>query len=112
MEEDNNPIQESGVRNESNNYTQASQQNMAQKRINSCALVSFIFSLVGLVVAGLPCGIVATITGIIGIAKFKPDIEKCKWMAITGLIVGILDIVIIIAAIVLQVAGNANGILR
>jgi len=65
-----------------------------QKKNNVPALISFVLSLVGLVVAGLPCGIAATITGIIGLVKFNPETEKGKWMAITGLIIGILEIVI------------------
>lgn len=67
-----------------------------QKKYNSVGIVSFVFSLVGIIVAGLPCGIVATITGIIGIATFKPDKEKGKWMAITGLVIGIIEIIVMV----------------
>lgn len=55
MEENNNPIQENGV----------NQNNNGVKKANVYGLISFIFALVGLLIAGLPCGIVALITGII-----------------------------------------------
>lgn len=91
MNEDNNPIQEMGVKTEeANNETT---QNVEQKKVNNMALLSFIFSLIGLIVAGLPCGMVALITGIMGIAKFDSEKDKCKWMAIVGIVVGIFDIV-------------------
>lgn len=64
------------------------------KKFNKEGIVSLIFSIVGIFVAGLPCGLVAFITGIIGVANFKPDTEKGKWMAITGLVIGVIDIVI------------------
>ncbi len=97
MDENNNPIQESGVKNEQ----------IGAKKFNTMALISFIFSLVGLIVAGLPCGIVAIITGITGLVKFKPQEEKGKWMAIVGLIVGALDIIAVIANIILTAASLA-----
>ena len=68
------------------------------KKNNTPALISFILSLVGLLVAGLPCGIAAVITGIIGIVKFNPETEKGKGLAIAGLIVGILDVIFVVMA--------------
>lgn len=98
--EDNNPIQEPNSSNvgQNGNYNQMNNQ---IKKVNQLALVSFIFSLVGLIIAGIPCGIVATITGIIGLVKFNPNTEKFKWMAIVGLIVGIVDIVLVLLGSVL-----------
>ena len=66
------------------------------KTMNSFALVSFICSLVGLAVCGLPLGIAATITGAKALKDFKPEIENNKWMAIFGLILGIIDIVCVV----------------
>lgn len=68
------------------------------KKNNVPALISFILSLVGLVIAGLPCGIAAVITGIIGMVKFNPETEKGKGFAIAGLIVGILDVIFVVMA--------------
>ena len=47
-----------------------------EKRFNNYALASFILSLVGLLVAGIPCGIAAFVTGILGLVKFNPEKEK------------------------------------
>ena len=79
--------------------------NDVKKKNNTCGLVSFIFSLVGILVAGLPCGIIATITGIIGLVTFKKDTEKGRWMAITGLTIGILEIIIMVLYMIVTVAG-------
>ena len=68
-----------------------------EKRFNNYALASFILSLVGLLVAGIPCGIAAFVTGILGLVKFNPENEKNnKWMAIIGIIVGVIDIILVI----------------
>ena len=102
MEENNNPIQEPGVKKEE--YTAQTTQNVGQRKQNSMALTSFILSLVGLIVAGLPCGIVAIITGIIGLVKFDATKEKGKGFAIAGLIVGVIDVVAVIISTIARVA--------
>lgn len=66
------------------------------KKLNSSALASFICSLVGLLICGLPLGIAAIITGANGLTSFKPDKENNKWMAITGLCLGIVDVICVI----------------
>ena len=108
MEEDNNPIKEMGTKTMEPNVGQSSggqtsQANSVAKKVNGSALASFIFSLVGLVIAGLPCGIVAIITGILGLVKFNKETEKFKWMAIVGIIVGVADVVLVTLNIILQV---------
>lgn len=77
-----------------NNTATQSTSNNSAKSTNVCGLVSFIFSMVGIVIFGLPCGIVATILGIIGLATFNPDKHSSRWMAITGLVVGVIEIII------------------
>ena len=66
------------------------------KKTNVLAQISFILCLVGIFIAGLPCGIAALITGIIGLVKFDANKEKNRWMAITGIAVGACEIVIMI----------------
>ena len=57
--------------------TEENTQNVNQnKSINICGLLSFIFSMVGILMFGLPCGIIATILGIIGIAGKKATIRE------------------------------------
>lgn len=100
MEENNNPIQEPGVKTEE--YTSQTTQNVGPKKQNAMALTSFILALVGLIVAGLPCGIVAIITGIVGLVKFDSTKEKGKGFAIAGLIVGVIDVIAVILNIIIQ----------
>ena len=66
------------------------------KKNNGKALASFILSLVGILIAGIPCGIAAIITGVLGITKFNAETEKNKWMAIFGIILGAIDIILVI----------------
>ena len=103
MDENNNPIQEPGVKTEERTTTETTQ-NTGTRKTSAMALVSFIFSIVGLIIAALPCGIVALITGIIGVAKFNPAKDSGKGLAIAGIIIGIVDIIAGIANIFLQVA--------
>ena len=82
------------------------------KTMNSFALVSFICSLVGLAVCGLPLGIAALITGIKALTDFKPETENNKWMAIFGLILGIVDIVCVVIYLVTLSKTGFNRLLR
>lgn len=71
-----------------------------QKKMNPQALASFILALVGLLVAGIPCGIAALVTGILGLTKFNPETQKNnKWMAIVGIILGAADVIVVIASL-------------
>ena len=78
--------------NENTNTTSS----VGEKKLNICGLLSFIFSLVGLLILGLPLGTAAVVLGIIGIVKFNPETQKAKWMAITGLAVGAVDVVFVL----------------
>lgn len=100
MEENNNPIQEPGVKKEE--YTAQTTQNVGQRKQNSMALASFIIALVGLIVAGLPCGIVAVILGIVGLVKFDATKEKGKGFAIAGLVIGVIDVIAVVLNIIIQ----------
>lgn len=70
------------------------------KKMNSACTASFILALVGLLIAGIPCGIAAIVSGGIGLSKFNPETQKNnKWMAIVGIILGAADIILVIAAL-------------
>ena len=57
-----------------------------QKKMNSYALSSFVLALVGILIAGG-----------LGLAKFNPEKQKNnKWMAIVGIVLGIIDIVLVV----------------
>ena len=84
MDENNEVIREDGqVKN-----------NNAGKKNNGLALASFVMGLVCYIIAGIPLGTAAVITGIVALTKFNPETEKNKWMAIVGIILGITGVVI------------------
>lgn len=97
MEEENKPVQEI-EKEEMKNET------IRSKKNNNNALLSFIFALIGIVFAGLPCGLVAVVTGCIGISKFNSEEEKGKWMAITGLIIGAIDVVVVLINMIINLS--------
>ena len=77
--------------------TNTTQQTGTQaSKMNPYALASFICSLVGLLVCGLPLGIAAIITSVNANSTFKPETENNKWMATFGMVLGIIDIVCVI----------------
>ncbi len=91
VKEENTTVNENVQTNAGSNQTTASS---STKSINVCGLLSFIFSMIGIIMFGLPCGIAATILGIVGLATFKPEKHTSRWMAITGLTVGVVEILI------------------
>ncbi len=95
MEEENKPVQEI-EKEEMKNET------IRSKKNNNNALLSFIFALIGIVFAGLPCGLVAVVTGCIGISKFNSEEEKGKWMAITGIIIGAIDVIAVLINMIIN----------
>ena len=78
---------------QTNNVENTAQNQTTDKKMNICCLLSFIFSMMGLIVFGIPCGIAAIVLGIIGLATTAKKQISNKWMGITGLVVGILDVV-------------------
>lgn len=71
-----------------NSYSSGSQ-------IEALGIVSFVASVAGLIIAGIPLGALAVIFGGISLAKFSrdPGRFKGKGLAIAGIILGIVDIV-------------------
>ncbi|MBE5806245.1 MAG: DUF4190 domain-containing protein [Clostridiales bacterium] len=69
------------------------------KNFNKQATASLILSLVGLLIAGIPCGIAAVVTGILGITKFDPETQKGKWMAVFGIVLGAIDAILVMVAL-------------
>ena len=105
MEENNNPIQESGVKTEQYTaQTTQTAQTAGQRKQNAMALTSFIIALVGLLVAGLPCGIVAVVLGIVGLVKFDATKDKGKGFAIAGLVIGVIDVIAVVLNIIITAA--------
>ena len=64
------------------------------KELNILGLISMIIALIGLFIFGIPCGVASLILGIIGIATAGDT--KGKGMAITGTIIGAIDLVAVL----------------
>lgn len=96
----------------SEEFNQTSNQTMSNPVFNKGAITSFVCSLVGLIIAGIPCGIVAIILGIIGLVQIndKSKNQKGRWMAIIGIIIGIVDIVLVSISLI-KLTNNIQGIL-
>ena len=84
--------------NTTNTSSAASTENTAnvnnEKKVNVSCLLSFIFSMVGILCFGMFMGLAATILGIVGLTTFKPDTQQYKWMGVTGLAVGAVEFVV------------------
>ena len=65
-----------------------------KKELNVYGLISMILALVGLFIFGLPCGIASIVLGIIGLMVASEN--KGTGMAVTGLVIGIIDVVAIL----------------
>ena len=61
------------------------------KELNVLGLISMIIAIIGLFIFGITCGVASLILGIIGIATAGDT--KGKGMAITGTIIGAIDLV-------------------
>ena len=68
------------------------------------ALVGFIVSLAGILLAALPCGIVGIIFSIMGKKEAEAKGLKGRGFAIAGIVVGIIDIAFGILAIIAAIA--------
>jgi hypothetical protein len=69
----------------------------AQRKVSVPALLSFIFALCGLLIAGIPLGIAALVLGIVGVVSISSNREKRKGLgfALTGIILGLLDVILV-----------------
>ena len=65
------------------------------KRLNTLALLSFIFSILSLFILAIPFGVAAVVCGIIALVQMEsaPRVYKGKGFAIVGLIIGIIAVI-------------------
>ena len=66
-----------------------------EKKFNGYAIASLTCSLVGLIIFGMPLGLAAIITGINALKEFDEETQKHKWIAILGLVIGIIDVIFV-----------------
>lgn len=71
------------------------------RKVNTLALLSFIFAILSLFILGIPFGIAAVVCGIIGLSQIgkSPEVYKGKGFAIVGLIIGLIAVIIVLAAL-------------
>lgn len=74
-----------------------------QAKINPLGIASLVLALIGLLVAGIPCGIAAVVTGIMAIVKFVKEKEKTSVVTVVlaaiGLIIGLADVILVAIAL-------------
>src|SRR5690554_708757 len=68
------------------------------RRLNTLALLSFVFGVLSFFILGLPFGVAAVVLGIIGIVQIEnnPTQYKGKGFAIIGLIIGIIAVIVMV----------------
>lgn len=66
-----------------------------KKKFNGYAIASLVCSLIGLLIFGMPLGLAAIVTGINGIKEFDNETQKYKWIAVIGLVIGIIDVIFV-----------------
>lgn len=64
------------------------------RTVNGFCVASFVTSIAGFFIGALICGIAATVFGIIGIATYDEDRHNAKWMALTGIVLGVIDVIV------------------
>ena len=74
-----------------------SSDSVAQNSVSSFALMSFFFALAGLFIAGILFGIAAVVFGVLAFSDCNKNGKNGRGFAIVGLIIGILDVIAVIA---------------
>lgn len=69
-------------------------QKQTQQQYDIIVIISIIFSIIGLFCYSFPCGVVALVTGIIGLIRVNKSNKKTvwKWIAIISIILGVIEI--------------------
>lgn len=98
------PVQNNNVVQQNYSNAQANNNNVVSggtKKTNGLAVTSFVCSMVGIVIFGLIMGILAICFGAVGLSRSKyfPE-ESGKGFAVTGIVVGIIEVIIMIFYIV------------
>lgn len=71
----------------------------SEKKLNTLALLSFLFAIISVFIAGIPLGIAAMVCGIIGLNQMSknPETYKGRGFAIVGIVVGAVAVVVVLA---------------
>lgn len=87
-----------------NNNVNTVHNNQPTTKANGLAIASFVVSLVGLLIFGLPCGIISLSMGITALKRIKifPEM-KGRGLAIAGIVIGSVDIVCVLFSILINI---------
>lgn len=72
-----------------NNFTQIQQQKQ-----NGWCTASFVVCIVGIFFGAVICGPIAAILGVVGLLTFNDMEHNNRWMGITGIALGIVDLIL------------------
>lgn len=78
--------------------------NQETSKVNGLAIASFVVSLVGLIIFGLYCGLIALGMGITALKRIKifPEM-KGKGLAIAGIVIGSIDVFFVLLATIINI---------
>ena len=65
-----------------------------KSKFSGKCIVGFVLSLIGIIVAAIPCGIIGVIFASLGLKEVDMEDCKGKGLAISGMIISIIDIVV------------------
>ena len=94
---ENSPAETQQPTPETNTVVNELQTSATGKKFSGKAIAGFVLSLVGLFIAGLPCGILGIIFCSNGLKESSSGEYRGKGLSIAGLVISIIDIVLIMS---------------
>ncbi|MGN1319160.1 MAG: zinc-ribbon domain-containing protein [Lachnospirales bacterium] len=64
------------------------------RTLNGFCVAGFALSIAGMFIGAIICGLAATTFSIIGIVTYDENKQNGKWMGLTGVVLGIIDLII------------------
>lgn len=83
-----------------NQCTESEEKNDSPAKYSAKGIAGFVLSLVGIIVAAIPCGIIGVIFSSLALKEVELPQYKGKGFVISGLVVSIIDIVLGIVQLV------------
>ena len=78
-----------------------SENQLDKKKFSGFSIAGFVLSLIGLLVAGIPCAILGVIFSSVALKELRTDEKRGKGLAIAGLVISIIAITFYIIMLVL-----------
>ena len=64
------------------------------KSLNGFCVAGFAVSIAGIFIGALICGIAAVVFSVIGLVGYDENKHDGKWMGLTGIVIGVIDLII------------------